>query len=118
MRSLRAFLLLLLVALLPLRGAFGVESSCPLASGSPGMLHLGEAALHAHHDAASGHGDHHGHPGAANPCSFCYAGGCMAGPIASLTVPALLAGTAVCSRPERLPASFVSALLERPPRSA
>jgi hypothetical protein len=125
-RTFRALLLILLVLLLPLRGAFATERLCSGGSEPVGVLQI---TGHAHHDASlvSGSRHHHGalaadhghrdHAGTANQCNLCSALGNMAGPIASLTVPAALPGTAIFSRPDVPPARVIAERLERPPRA-
>jgi hypothetical protein len=125
-KSLRVFLLILLAALLPLRGAIGAEGLCSLAQGPMGASH---AAVHGSHDvgrASASHQHHasagaqhaHGEPhGGANPCNFCSAFGGIAGPIAPLAVPARSPGAKVFARVEAPPARLIADRLERPPRT-
>lgn len=127
MKTLRAFLLILLVALLPLRAAFAAEALCSMAHGPAaasqaaghGPHDAGQvSASHQHHASAAAQHAHGEHQGAANPCNFCSAFGGIAGPIAPLTVPAQLASAQVFSRVDAPPARLIADRLERPPRAA
>lgn len=77
---------------------------------------LTSASHHGHGSLAADHG-HRDHAGTGNQCNFCSALGNMAGPIASLTVPAALAGTANFTRLDVPPARVIAERLERPPRA-
>lgn len=127
MKTFRAFLLILLVVLVPLRGAFAVERLCSVTSGPKDISQLTghvshEAGVmsgsHQHHGATTADHAHHDHLGTASQCHVCSALGGMAGPIASLDVPTLLSGTVVFSRLQVPPARLIPERLERPPRAA
>ena len=126
MKSLRAFLLILLAVLLPLRGAIAAEGLCTMAHGPMGASHaaghgshdVGRAsASHQHHASAAAQHAHGEHQGGANPCNFCSAFGGIAGPIAPLTVPARSPGAKVFARVDAPPARLIAGRLERPPRT-
>jgi hypothetical protein len=125
-KTFRALLLILLALSLPLRGAFALERLCSGGNEPAGIL---QVASDMHHDASlisSSHGDrgslgpdhgHRDHAGTAPQGKLCSALGNMAGPIASLTVPTALPGTAIFSRPDVPPARVIAERLERPPRA-
>jgi hypothetical protein len=126
-RTFRALLLILLALSLPLRGAFATERLCSGGNEPVGILQM---AGHVHHAASltsGSHHDHHGslaaghghgdHAGTGHQCNFCSALGNVAGPTASLTVPAPLRGTALFARPDVPPARIIAERLERPPRA-
>lgn len=129
MKSFRAWLLLLLVVLLPVRGALAAGMFCP--GGAPAQARQA-AHAHVHADADATHGAHahhdeasHGQPaepqdqaGGTDPCNLCAA-------FCSLTA-AVGAGLSLRGPPPaamlvthlELPrASFVPDGQERPPRS-
>lgn len=139
MNRLRFFLLVLLMVLLPLRGALGAVQACAGAarlvpeqglSAPIALQHQAVAAFHAHHPGAMDHMDHmdHGEHATSVPqadqlpdpgCSDCIALCCLLPlPMATLPVlPALPAALACFAEPGVPAASFLCDGQERPPRS-
>lgn len=127
---LRAFVLLLLIALLPLRGAFGAALACAgLGTPAAATVSTGPAmhAGHAHHggDAAAAHthGTHAQEPatqdstGSSDTCTLCAACCAMQGPVTATTVPPLRPAAMAFPTPGDPPPEFVAGALERPPRN-
>ena len=114
MKTVRICLLLLLVLLLPFRGAVAAAMLCPV----EGQAHhdVGMQAAHAH--AGADHHDDHGH-GAPDKCNMCYAF-CALTPLAGaapkLPEPAALPAVKFPEFPAPAP-SFLSDGQERPPRT-
>lgn len=130
-KQLRFWLLVVLVALLPVRGAMAAAMLCaPGATGAQSALRVtapdhGEHHGHHHEGGAEWHGQHHGHDeghdGAShdNKCTMCSAF-CSATPLLSAlpTLPGPV--TAAASHFPALDApapTFLSDGQERPPRS-
>ena len=113
-RLVRIWLLVLLTALLPVRGALAAAMLCAPASASHSQHQGHDMAQHEHHQAA---GEHHQHDGG-DRCSLC-ASCCTAVPLMGVlpSVPQPF------DAPQQFPAlhtpapSFVSDGWERPPRS-
>jgi hypothetical protein len=138
-KFLRAFVLLLVAVLLPVRGVLAAAMICPHASAlsASQVAHLPAAlkavdlaspmhhhALHVHAPAAAGaphdHGQSANHSASAHACTLCASCGFTVplGPTFSPTV-ASLEPVASSLPPLRVPApSFLSGGPERPPRSA
>lgn len=115
------WLLLLLIALLPLRGSFAAAVLCHEVGHAPAQAqahdHAMQTSVGHDHDAASGAGQQHEH--GADKCNLCAGLTTPACPAAFGAVPAIAAPAAgVVPQPTVWPASFVSAGLKRPPRSA
>ena len=115
-RSLRVFLLLLLVALLPLRGSLAATLLCH--EGAPrghaeavehGHAHAEASALHQHHDPV----------GTADKCNVCSGLTSPACPFEAIPAVAIAAvQSELVPQPTLWPASVVAARLKRPPRTA
>lgn len=134
MKTLRLCLLLLLVLLLPIRGAVAAAMMCPPAVGAAqvdvaGHLHdTGHGGVqleHGHDHAAAhgqaGHGEHHGAGGGTSQdkCNLC-AASCFVTPLVgeAFTAPQPpLEAARVLPQADAAAASFLSGGLERPPRS-
>ena len=129
MRLVRIGLLVLLAALLPLRGAMAAAMLCPMAAGPQGhdlTLHHGAADHHAHEMAGcDGHADgdpgspqHHRDGEGHNKCSLC-ASCCSAVPLAGRLPSLPEPFDAAPSFPAlSAPApTFLAGGQERPPRS-
>jgi hypothetical protein len=112
---LRVWILLLLVALLPLRGSLAATLMCH--EGAPAGH--SEAMEHAHvHAASTASDEHHGQTGSADKCSVCSGLTSPAAPFeAAAPLPAAPAHSQLVPQPTHWPASFVAARLKRPPRS-
>jgi hypothetical protein len=123
-RSLRVWLLLLLVCLLPVRGSLAATFVCDEIDGH-GESHA--AHVHAHlsasphqhrHLALSPVLDHHAHAGSADKCNL-YSG--LTTPACMLesapAVPLSLTRSKLVPQPTLWPASHVADRLKRPPRS-
>ncbi|HEY0818313.1 MAG TPA: hypothetical protein VGD46_06020 [Rhizobacter sp.] len=130
MKTLRIWLLVLLAALLPVRGALAAAMMCPpvAATGtmhhSEGMQHDGlhEAHVHGAHDDAQGAQHHDTEPAPSGPqdkCNVC-AASCSVTPLPSgfVAAPAPVDLDEAAFPDLRVPApSFLSGRQERPPRS-
>lgn len=114
MKSVRICLLLLLVLLLPIRGAVAAAMMCPVEDA--GRHEMAASAAHAH--AGAGHHDGHDH-GAADKCHMCSAF-CALTPLVGdtprLPEPAALPAVRFPEFPAPA-ASFLSDGQDRPPRS-
>jgi hypothetical protein len=115
-KSLRVWILLLLVALLPFRGSLAATLMChegASASHADAIEHLHE------HAAISGVMDkHHDQSGTADKCSVCSGLTSPACPLdAALPVVVAPAHSQLVPQPTVWPPSFVAAGLKRPPRS-
>lgn len=122
MKSVRIWLLLLLVVLLPVRGAVAAAMLCPIAgSGVPPQVQMHEHEHEHEHEHASSHVHtaEHEHAKAADRCNVCSAF-CsltpLVGSVPTVAAPIELAAAAFpgFSAP---PPSFLSDGQERPPRS-
>lgn len=130
-RAWRAWLVVLLCVLLPLRASMAAAMLCPLAGSGvqaevlherAGAHHLMDEAIGAHHthdhthDHTRGHHDSGGSPDKCNLCSAF----CSATPIAgdpSLRLSALELPSATLPDPHAPAPTFTSGGQERPPRS-
>jgi hypothetical protein len=123
-RTVRIWLILLLAALIPMRGAVAAAMLClPAAGGEPAAVHAHE---HAHHEAMSAEpdaglaheGGHH-QGGASGGCTLCSACCSSASLLSALPVVAAPPGLVTTSLPDlSAPApTFLSDGQERPPRS-
>jgi hypothetical protein len=125
-KTFRALLLILVVLSLPLRGAFATERLCSGGNEPVGILQVAQHAQqhaslvsgsHHHHGSVAADHGHEDHAGTGHQCNFCSALGNVAGPTATLTVPAPLPGSVIFSRPDVPPARIIAERLERPPRA-
>jgi hypothetical protein len=129
-KLLRLCLLLLLVTLLPIRGAVAAAMMCPPTAGAPHAMQASDAG-HAHgtghdhvHAADHGHAEHgeHHEAGAGTPqdkCNLC-AASCFVTPLVSepyAAPPPPMEAARVVPQPDAAAASFVAGGPERPPRS-
>ncbi|WOB05973.1 DUF2946 family protein [Piscinibacter gummiphilus] len=132
MKQLRLWLIVLLVALLPVRGGMAAAMLCgPMGTSGHaeqrvdapehhGHHHAGAEAAHAHHGEAAGAGEaHHDGAGHDNKCTMCSAF-CSATPLPSavpqLPEPATVGATQFADLDAPAP-TFQSGGPERPPRS-
>ena len=124
MKTLRPWLLVLLMLLVPLRGALAAAQSCPVAGGQQRVEqvvhdHAAHHGAHVHatsdHAASSTHADH---DGAGSKCSACALFCSVAGLLStSVAIPDGPPGAAVFPRIATPALSFVSGGQDRPPRS-
>lgn len=131
MKPLRTFVLLLLVLLLPVRGAVAATMPCSTAGETPqARVAVHDHGGHAHHSEHGAHGDsadhdhagshHDGKAGHADICNLCASGGCHATPLAAAppeVLDPLLTARVVFPALSVAAPAFQSDGQERPPRS-